>query len=410
MQNVLLAALEMSLENAPKGDPQTRQWLSMVLDAADTGPWRKRAQQALQAGDWKAFEQIVEDALAARQPPAALLRIAAKIPVPSLPRLQALRRIRMAYPGDFWANHDLAGLLHYHYSQPEEGIRYYTGALTLRPHNPGVCVNLGNALREIGDLDGAIAAYREALDGHPDYAGARARLVRTLENKGDMNGALAELRAGIRFGNHANDYLFLGDALFRRERRDKAIECYKKAITLEPKNPAAHYNLGTALLEKNECREEAIDSFRTAIVCYRRETELNPDNGYSRNGLAWFLVTCPYVPLRDPVEGMQQAQKAVELLPNYGNGWNTLGVAHYFAGNWKEAIAALEKVIQLKRGNSYDWFFLAMAYWQRGDKEKARRCFDQAVLWMDKYMPKDKELGRFRAEGAELLMIEAIKK
>jgi serine/threonine protein kinase/tetratricopeptide (TPR) repeat protein len=410
MQDVLLAALEMCLDNVPKEDQPTRQWLSRVLDAADTEPWRKRAQQAFQASDWKALEQIVEDAITARQPPSTLLRLAAKIPVPSPLRLQTVRRICQAYPGDFWANHDLAGILHYHYPQPEEGIRYYTAALALRPHNPGACVNLGNALREMGDLDRAIAAYREALDGHPDYRGARAQLVRTLERKGDMNGAIAELRAGIRFGDHAVDHLYLGDALFRGGRRDEAIECYRKAIALEPKHGDAHYHLGLALLEQRKGLSKAIASFQNAIACYHWEIELHPDNGFSRNGLAWFLVTCPYVPLRDPIEGVKQAQKAVELLPNYGNAWNTLGTAYYCARSWKEAIAALEKSMQLHKGrDGYDWFYLAMVHWQLGDKEKARQWFDRAGQWMDKNMPKDKELGRIRAEAAELLKIEAKK-
>ncbi len=103
---------------------------------------------------------------------------------------------------------------------------------------------------------------------------------------------------------------------------------------------------------------------------------------------------------------MKQAQRAVELSPDTGNCWNTLGVAHYRAGNWKESIAALEKSGQLREGDSYDWFFLAMAYWQLGQKEKARPYFDKAVQWMDKNMPNGGELGRFRAEAAELMKIE----
>jgi hypothetical protein len=61
-------------------------------------------------------------------------------------------------------------------------------------------------------------------------------------------------------------------------------------------------------------------------------------------------------------------------------------------------------------GDSHDWFFLAMAHWQLGEKEKARQWFDRAVQWMNKNLPNGKELGRVRAEAAELLKIEAKKK
>jgi tetratricopeptide (TPR) repeat protein len=322
-----------------------------------------------------------------------------------------LRRIRQVYPSDFWANHDLANILQVHHFQFEEAIRYYTAALALRPHNPVACVNLGTALHVIGDLDGAIAALREAIDGQPDYVIAYVTLGRLLEAKGDADGAIAALRTANRFTNTAYAHLHLGNMLFRSGRRGEAIESYKKAVALDPKLGMAHYNLGIALLEKKECLDEAIASFQSAIACGRRAIEGNPRDAGVYNGLAWVLATCPRVPLRDPVEAVKQAQKAVELSPNWANGWNTLGVGHYRAGNWKEAIAVLEKSMQLHGGSgSYDWFFLAMAYWRLGEKEKARDCFDKAVQWMDKHMPKGKELGRFRAEAAELLKIEAEKK
>ncbi len=54
-------------------------------------------------------------------------------------------------------------------------------------------------------------------------------------------------------------------------------------------------------------------------------------------------------------------------------------------------------------GNPNHWFFLAMAHWQRGDQEKARRWYEKAAEWMDKNKPENEELTRFRAEAAELL-------
>jgi tetratricopeptide (TPR) repeat protein len=235
-------------------------------------------------------------------------------------------------------------------------------------------------------------------------------LSRALEKKGDLDGAIAALREGLGFGQDADGHLRLGNKLFRKGRRDEAIASYKKAIALDPKLGMAHYNLGSALLEKG-CREEAIASFQKAIACERQVGELNPTDPYSRNDLAWFLATCPYLPLRDPAEGVKLAQKVVELVPNYGNGWNTLGAAQYRAGNWQAAVAALEKSMRLHGGgDSYDWFFLAMAYWQLGEKEKARQWFDRAVQWRDKNMPRGKELGRFRAEATELLKVEPNKK
>ena len=78
-------------------------------------------------------------------------------------------------------------------------------------------------------------------------------------------------------------------------------------------------------------------------------------------------------------------------------------VAFVSNGNWKAAIEALTKSMELsKGGDSTDWFFLAMAHWQLGDKPQARSWYDKAVPWMEKNQPKDEELIRFRAGGRGL--------
>jgi serine/threonine protein kinase len=108
IRDVLLAALELSLEDVAKDDRQARPWLAAALNAADTGPWRKRAQQAVKSGDWKGFEQVIEEAVIAGQPVSLLLALNRKTPDGSPVRHKVSRRIAEAHPGDFWANHELA--------------------------------------------------------------------------------------------------------------------------------------------------------------------------------------------------------------------------------------------------------------------------------------------------------------
>jgi uncharacterized protein HemY len=102
------------------------------------------------------------------------------------------------------------------------------------------------------------------------------------------------------------------------------------------------------------------------------------------------------------------AKEATHLSPGDGNNWNTLGVAHYGAGDWQSAIASLEKSMELRQGgDAFDWFFLAMAHWQLGARAEARKWFDQAVRWMEENKPSDQELSRFRTEAGDLLKIDA---
>jgi hypothetical protein len=60
--------------------------------------------------------------------------------------------------------------------------------------------------------------------------------------------------------------------------------------------------------------------------------------------------------------------------------------------------------MKLRKGDdNFNWFFLAMAHWQLGHKEEARKWYDRAVEWMQKNKPNDEALHRFRAEAAMLL-------
>jgi WD40 repeat protein len=133
------------------------------------------------------------------------------------------------------------------------------------------------------------------------------------------------------------------------------------------------------------------------------------------NNQAWPLATNPEAKLRDPDRAVELAQKAVDLCPKQAMYWNTLGVAHYRAGHWKEAIEALTKSMELAKGNleSFDTFFLAMAHWRLDEKEEAREWYDRAAQWMEKNKDQlegnkqwPEELRRFRTEAAELLGIK----
>lgn len=54
--------------------------------------------------------------------------------------------------------------------------------------------------------------------------------------------------------------------------------------------------------------------------------------------------------------------------------WNTLGAAHYRAGDYKAAITALERSMKVRNGgDSFDWFFLALAHRHLENTDEARR-------------------------------------
>ncbi len=122
------------------------------------------------------------------------------------------------------------------------------------------------------------------------------------------------------------------------------------------------------------------------------------------NSLAWQLTIGEEVELRDGPQAVQLAREVVKKLPKARAFWNTLGAAHYRAGQWQEAREALEKACELgKGGDGFDWFFLAMTCRQLGDIKQARQWYDKALAWADEKRSKDPTVARLRAEAAAVM-------
>jgi serine/threonine protein kinase/WD40 repeat protein len=150
---------------------------------------------------------------------------------------------------------------------------------------------------------------------------------------------------------------------------------------------------------------------RQAIDHYRVEVKANPNSAEACDGLAWAYLTAP-VELRDVEAALPLAEKAVRLAAGNTNYLNTLGVAYYRAGRYREAVellrANLEK--QEDRVLAIDLYFLAMSQQRLGEAARARDYFDWAVRWTLVRPPPagddEEELAAFRAEAEELLGID----
>jgi serine/threonine protein kinase/WD40 repeat protein len=147
-----------------------------------------------------------------------------------------------------------------------------------------------------------------------------------------------------------------------------------------------------------------------AIERYRREVEANPDAAEACNDLAWAYLAAPAA-LRDVGAALPLAEKAVRLAPGTASYHNTLGVAYYRAGRYREAVEVLRDNVEKQQdwALAYDLYFLAMSHHRLGEKARARDYYDWAVRWVraqrdlkPEYLD---ELTAFRAEAEELLGI-----
>jgi Flp pilus assembly protein TadD len=214
-------------------------------------------------------------------------------------------------------------------------------------------------------------------------------------------------------------YEVLARTLLRMQEPGEAAEAVERMIQVPPDTASQAFKAAELLARCVTLLEKAFTMTAEERKVKARQlqerikkllsitVEKCPDNPGEQNNLAWALATHLNPLIRDPARAMELARKAVAKTPTNGVHWNTLGVSRYYAGQWKDAAAALRKSMEFRQGgDSFDWFVLSMAHCKMGEKAEARKWFHKAVAWMDdkKNQPKiDADLRRFRAEAAALL-------
>jgi serine/threonine protein kinase/Flp pilus assembly protein TadD len=364
----------------------------------------------------------------------------------------------------------MAELFSFHSFQPKKAEQPWQRAISLYaslvadyPGSPYYRWYLGDCHIQFGDLLRAIGRRQEAEESHgealklfdklmadyPDSAGyftwacrCRVSLARLCVDTGRRQEAEKTYRQALGVAGRVMKqfpmkgyevlwaYTEFAGFLQNEGRFEEAARLYEEVVNIleslvadHPKEPIYRSQLAALLAAHGDLLKdlgrtpEAEQAFRRSVALgekavqdYGKNIEIDYKNAVAHNNLGRLLATCADPKARRPSEAVALAKKAVELEPKQGMWWNTLGVAHYRTADWKASIAALDKSMELRQGgDSFDWFFLAMAHWQLGEKDKARAWDDKAVQWMDKNQPKNEELRRFRAEAAELLGLNAKK-
>lgn len=196
--------------------------------------------------------------------------------------LHAFQKAAELLPGDAEAHYNLGKVLR-DLGQLEGAVASYRRALEIKPTYAMAHNNLGNVLRDLGQFDGAAASYRMALGINPNDAVAHNNLGITLKNLGQFDEAMASCRRALEIKpGYAEAYSNLGNALIGLERFSEAETHLRRAIEIKPDCAEAYGNLGNALI--------GLERLSEAETYLRRAVEINPDCADALNNLASFLI------------------------------------------------------------------------------------------------------------------------
>ena len=144
----------------------------------------------------------------------------------------------------------------------------FTHALAVTTNNDVAQNDLGTVFLQKGDLDQAIAHYKEAVAIKPESAEIQYNLGNALARKGHWADAIASYQAAlsterdsVKAAKVRNN---LGAALERLGKSDEALEQFSQALRINESYPEAHCNLGRMLAQRGR-RDEAVAHFREAL-------------------------------------------------------------------------------------------------------------------------------------------------
>jgi tetratricopeptide (TPR) repeat protein len=354
-------------------DERERERLTAVLSAAEPAPdaFGRRLREALAERGTEALVRLAREADVSRLPAVTLVQLGRDLRLRGEVEaaLQLLLRVQERHPSDFWLNHELASAwMQQKPSRWDEAVRYRTAAVALRPFSAAVHLNLGNALKAKGDLDGAITCYHKALELDPKLASAHHNLGLALRAKGDLEGAIACYQKALTLDPKlAQAHLGLGAILCDDKHDwDGAIVCFRQALDLDPKLALAHHNLGVALCGKGD-----LDG---AIACYQKALKLDP-----KVALAHYNLGNALRDKGDRDGAIARYQKALALDPKFAPAHTNLGQALYAKGDLDGAIACSKKALKLDPKDAKAHTNLGYALAAKGNLDGAIACYHKAI-------------------------------
>jgi tetratricopeptide (TPR) repeat protein len=192
---------------------------------------------------------------------------------------------------------------------PASARELLRSARRLAPARADVLKEFGDVARAAGDIDGAIAAYRNALDLDHDFAVVHYELARLLAERGEPAKAEESLLAALEaVPTYVEAMLALANVRRRFGRVDAALEPLVELLRRDPYNIDALLSLSEVLLELDRHRDAAISidrvlrfdprhvvalflkgqlladrhRYRDAIATWQRVVELDPTCEHAR--------------------------------------------------------------------------------------------------------------------------------
>ncbi|KAL8797152.1 MAG: hypothetical protein Q9195_000619 [Heterodermia aff. obscurata] len=313
--------------------------------------------------------------------------------------------------------------MHLHHG-PQGGHPQANGHMPMQAHhkitpahlaslNESVWLMIGSTTELMGDLEGALYAYEQAMRHNPSSISAMNAISCILRTKEDFRRAVEYLQGILRLdGNNGEVWGSLGHCYLMMEDLQQAYQAYQQALyhLRDPKEPKLWYGIGI-LYDRYGSLEHAEEAFSQVM---RMQPDFEKANEiYFRLGIIYkqqqkyksslecfkWIVTNPPRPLTEEdiwfqIGHVHEQQKDYEAAkgayrrvldrdPNHAKVLQQLGWLHHqespHFSSQERAIEYLEKSVGSDQQDAQSWYLLGRCYMSQQKYSKAYEAYQQAV-------------------------------
>ncbi len=223
--------------------------------------------------------------------------------------------------------------------QPKQAIAHYQHVAKLNPYKLEIQAKLGALFMAEKEYDQALQSYKAALKDGVNPSGIHHNMGKAYLHQQKTELAIGHFKKSIEANSKNMGSLCTLGALLEVQGQGKEAEGYlKKALEIEPENLEIRQKLARILFGQHQI-ESCIEQYEILL-------KQQPQKISMLNNLAWLLSAYPEP--SDPKRAVELAKKACDLTQNNEPTLlNTLAVAHAAAGDFKQAVACIEKSIEL---------------------------------------------------------------
>jgi putative PEP-CTERM system TPR-repeat lipoprotein len=281
--------------------------------------------------------------------------------------------------------------------QVDPALATFRRLAATHPDSSQIQLLLGTALASKKDTNGALAAYKRAVQLSPKFSAGRSALIRYALATNHGDDAIAAAQDGVKQDPGTQSELLLASTYSALKKVDLAQAVLKQSLAQHPSEAAV---IMSSQLYRMSKKPKLADALLTGWIAkhpndigarldyaqglmatnpaaaeqqFRAILKTQPQNIVALNNLSWLLQK------KDPKQAVAYAEQAAKNAPNSAAVLDTLGWVRWQAKDGPGALSALQRAHATDGDNPEIAYHLAVVLQGTGHRDEAKKTLSGAL-------------------------------